>query len=166
MDGGSSLADASSVITYISPADFIGRMILPLLADRNYIRRGTLVTLSFCVMGVSTMALPQTTSFATLLPTCVVFGIALGCLLTMEIVLVSDYVDVQLFAVCYGFCSLASIPGILVGPLVFGFFRDSMGTYDNMYRLIGGIHLAVGLIFGAVVWNEKRSGRTEQTTKL
>ncbi|XP_040076328.2 monocarboxylate transporter 2 [Ixodes scapularis] len=166
MDGGSSLADASSVITYISPADFIGRMILPLLADRNYIRRGTLVTLSFCVMGVSTMALPQTTSFATLLPTCVVFGIALGCLLTMEIVLVSDYVDVQLFAVCYGFCSLASIPGILVGPLVFGFFRDSMGTYDNMYRLIGGTHLAVSLIFGAVVCNEKRSGRPEQTTKL
>ncbi|CAN7996032.1 unnamed protein product [Ixodes hexagonus] len=166
MDKGSSLAEASSIISYVSPADFLGRMLLPLLADRNYIRRSTLVMVSFCVTAASVMSLPHTASFATLLPTSVCFVTALGCLLTMEIVIVTDYVGVPLFALCYGLCSLTTIPGILVSPLVFGIFRDSMGTYDNMYRLIGGIHLATTLVFGAVLWSERRTGRPHQTTGL
>lgn len=162
MDRGSSLAEASSIVTYISPVDFVGRMILPLLADRNYIRRSTLVMVLFCVMAVSMISLPHTASFATLLAICVCFGTCLGSLLTMEVVIVTDYIGFQLFAVCYGFCCLASIPGVLASPLLFGFFRDSMGTYDNMYRLIGGIHLAMSLLFGIVAWRERQSVRSDQ----
>lgn len=122
MDRGSSLAEASSIVTYISPVDFVGRMILPLLADRNYIRRSTLVMVLFCVMAVSMISLPHTASFAALLAICVCFGTCLGSLLTMEVVIVTDYIGLQLFAVCYGFCCLASIPGILASPLLFGEF--------------------------------------------
>lgn len=32
-----------------------------------------------------------------------------------------------------------------------GFFRDYKGSYDNMFRMHGGLHLFVGLMFMVVV---------------
>ncbi|EEC15025.1 monocarboxylate transporter, putative, partial [Ixodes scapularis] len=67
IDTGVLLSDAMSLIPYFSITDLIGRIVLPLLADRKYVRRSTLSLLNFLFLGTGMAVLPLVTSYASLL---------------------------------------------------------------------------------------------------
>uniref|UniRef100_A0A023FSA4 Putative monocarboxylate transporter ixodes scapularis monocarboxylate transporter n=1 Tax=Amblyomma cajennense TaxID=34607 RepID=A0A023FSA4_AMBCJ len=114
LDKGVPLADAVSLIPYFSVADLVGRVILPLLADRKCLRRPTLMALNYTLLGVSVFSLPFTSGFATLLCACLAVALFMGCGMTMHSVLMADYLGLEKLAVGY------SIMGAICGPLLLG----------------------------------------------
>uniref|UniRef100_G3MSM7 Major facilitator superfamily (MFS) profile domain-containing protein n=1 Tax=Amblyomma maculatum TaxID=34609 RepID=G3MSM7_AMBMU len=159
LDKGVSLPDAVSLIPYFSVTDLVGRVFLPLLADRKYLRRATLMLLNYTLLGVSVLCLPFTSGFATLLCACLAVAMFMGCGMTMQSVLMADYLGLERLAVGY------SITGAICGPLLtakppfVGFFRDNLGSYDLMFWILGCLSLFVGLLWTVVSWFERTKVR-------
>ncbi|KAG0445178.1 hypothetical protein HPB47_018887, partial [Ixodes persulcatus] len=117
-DKGAPLFKATSIILYSSVSDFVGRLALPLLADRNYLRRSILVMCCHLLLGLSMTLLPYVTSFAWLVLAsfCVIMFIA--CIITMKTVLMADYLGVGQISACYGASGLLIVPLVLSAPRV------------------------------------------------
>ncbi|CAN8015666.1 unnamed protein product [Ixodes persulcatus] len=114
IDTGVPLSDAMSLIPYFSITDLIGRIVLPLLADRKYVRRSTLSLLNFLFLGTGLAVLPLVTSYASLLAVCLFVSFFMGSAVTMHCVLMADYIGLERLAVAY------SIVGALCGPALMG----------------------------------------------
>ncbi|EEC01454.1 monocarboxylate transporter, putative [Ixodes scapularis] len=71
-------------------------------------------------------------------------------------VLMADYIGVQWISTCFGLSGLISTPLSFGSPSIIGFFRDSRGSYDGLFRLLGGLHLLVSVLFLFVVCVERR----------
>ncbi|KAM7311847.1 monocarboxylate transporter 13-like [Ixodes scapularis] len=156
VDKGLSIEDAESLVIYGSCSEFVGRLFLPLMADAGCIRRSTLVTVNFFVWGCSMMLMPYATIHVHIIIVCSFVYLASGCLQPMRSVLIADYIGVQWLSTCYTFSGFILLPLIFCNPSIIGFFRDARGSYDGLYRLYGGIHLLVSVLFLAVVCIERR----------
>ncbi|CAN8015720.1 unnamed protein product, partial [Ixodes persulcatus] len=156
VDKGLSIEDAESLVIYGSCSEFVGRLFLPLMADAGCIRRTTLVTVNFFVWGCSMMLMPYATIHVHIIIVCSCVYLASGCLQPMRSVLIADYIGVQWLSTCYTFSGFILLPLIFCNPSIIGFFRDARGSYDGLYRLYGGIHLLVSVLFLAVVCIERR----------
>lgn len=157
IDRGASLEQASTIIMYLSPADFCGRIILPLLADKGCLPRNALVMLCYVLLGIAMALLPCVPSFEYILLLCAFIEIGIGCLLTMKVVLIANYIEQDLYASSYGFTGLAILPVFLCNPLILGFFRDYLGAYDNLYRAMGGVHSIMAILFFIIIWKDRRT---------
>ncbi|KAG0423635.1 hypothetical protein HPB47_000595 [Ixodes persulcatus] len=87
------------------------------------------------------------TSFSYLVPACLLAATLIGCVTSMETVLMADYLGVDAISLCWVGAGVVSLPLYLCSSTMLGRFRDSMGSYDNFYRLLAGIQLFVGLMF-------------------
>ncbi|EEC15024.1 monocarboxylate transporter, putative [Ixodes scapularis] len=157
IDRGASLEQASTIIMYLSPADFCGRIILPHIADKGYLPPNALVVLCYLLVGIAMVGLPQVYSFASMMLLCAFIEIGIGCVLTMKMLLIANYIHQELYAASYGFTGLAILPVFLCNPLILGFFRDYLGAYDDLYRVMGAISLLMAILFSCLTWKEIRT---------
>ncbi|CAN7986193.1 unnamed protein product, partial [Ixodes pacificus] len=153
-DKGAPLAMATSIIVYSSAADLAGHLALPLLSDKKYLRRSSLVMWCHMLLGLSMTLLPHASSFALLLVGSLCVTLFTACVLTMKTVLMADYLGLEYISACYGATGLVTLPLDLTTPRVVGFFRDYQGMYDNFYRLLGGLNIFAGLLLLIVVFYE------------
>ncbi|XP_040079727.1 monocarboxylate transporter 12-B-like [Ixodes scapularis] len=157
LDKGLSIEDAESLIMYGSCSQLIGRLFLPLMADRRCFRRSTLVMASFFIWGCSVIAMSYDTLRVHIILLCLSVYLVYGCLQPMRSVLMADYIGVQWISTCYGFSAFFLLPLTFCSPSITGFFRDFHGSYDGLYMLHGGIQLAASALFLAVVCVERRN---------
>ncbi|KAM7311918.1 monocarboxylate transporter 9 [Ixodes scapularis] len=156
IDTGVPLSDAMSLIPYFSITDLIGRIVLPLLADRKYVRRSTLSLLNFLFLGAGMAVLPLVTSYASLLAVCLFISFFMGSAVTMHCVLMADHIGLERLAVAY------SIMGALCGPALMGkapfvgYFRDDIGSYDLMFWILGALSILVSSLWLLVLCFEER----------
>lgn len=155
VDKGLSLSDAESLIVYGSCTEIAGRLFLPLLADAGWIRRSTLVMISFFVAGCSMILMPHAILRTHVLLVCMCVYIFLGCLTTMKTVLMADYLGIEWISTCHGISGLLLLPLTFITPSIIGLFRDDGGSYDNLYRMYGGILLLLSGIFLLLVCAER-----------
>ncbi|KAG0412468.1 hypothetical protein HPB47_010388 [Ixodes persulcatus] len=118
VDKGFVESDAASLMTYFAVSEIVGRLGLPLLADHGYIRRTTLMTWNFFFMGLSMLLFSQFTAFAWVQASCVLFAAFFGSAVTIEGVLIADYLGVPRLSLCFGLIGILSVPLFLSNPLV------------------------------------------------
>ncbi|KAM7311909.1 monocarboxylate transporter 2-like [Ixodes scapularis] len=165
VDKGFVESDAASLMTYFAVSEIVGRLGLPLLADHGYIRRTTLMTWNFFLMGLSMLLLAQFTAFAWVQASCVLFAAFFGSAVTIEGVLIADYLGVPRLSLCFGLIGILSVPLFLSNPLVLGFSRDQLGSYDNLYRFLSGLYFFIGILWSLLLWSEQRNDATSSTRK-
>ncbi|XP_040074439.3 monocarboxylate transporter 12-like [Ixodes scapularis] len=156
VDKGLSINDAESLIIYGSCSEIVGRLLLPLLADKGCFRRTTLVMATLFIWGCSMMLFPHSSLQVHIILVCLCAYLSYGCLQSMRSVLMADYIGVQWISICYGLSGLVLVPLNFCSPSITGFFRDSGGSYDGLYRFHGGVQLVVGALFLPVVFVERR----------
>ncbi|CAN7986197.1 unnamed protein product [Ixodes pacificus] len=156
MDRGMSLDAASSLIVYSSVADFVGSLGLPLIADRKALRRSTLVMWCCALFGTCMIFLPIVTSVFLLVLLSLLVEMFAATLITMKAVMMADYLGAEMIPITFAAIGLVSIPLFLCHPLIVGFFRDEMGSYDNLYRMVGGMDFFMAfLFFGVFLWEQR-----------
>ncbi|KAH6934194.1 hypothetical protein HPB50_021496 [Hyalomma asiaticum] len=124
LDKGSSRNDADLSVTYCSPAELVGRVVLPLIGDCKVVSRTTLVSGSFFLLAVTMLALPATPSFLTYIIVCACGTMLLACLLAMKPVVTfetqevatMDFINFKLgctalLPVCSGFSPFSTEEG-------------------------------------------------------
>lgn len=157
VDKGASATGAVSLISYASLTDLLGRILLPLLADRNYLRRSTLTACNLFMMGAAVTCFPVAASYGAFVGVAVAVSCFLGCAMSMCGVLLADNVGLDKLEVSYGLMGVICAPLLFLKPFFVGFFRDKLGTYDDMYHILGGLLLFLSLIWGIIVISERRA---------
>ncbi|CAN8016962.1 unnamed protein product, partial [Ixodes persulcatus] len=162
MDRGMSLDAASSILVYTSLTDFLGAMGLPLLADKKYLRRSTLVMFCYAMLGLSGILYPIVTSVPLFVLVSLLLAMVAATLMTMSTVIAADYLGVEKLPIFLAASGLVSVPLYFWNPRILGFFRDTLGSYDNLYRVIGGMNFFIAFIFcGVILWEHmSRKGWT------
>ncbi|XP_065287785.1 monocarboxylate transporter 14-like isoform X5 [Dermacentor albipictus] len=151
----SSFSRSITGLTFTMGALF-GRLGLPVLADRGYIRRSTLTMLNYSLMAVCMFALPFSSSYATLLVVCMFVALFQGCGIPLYPALMAEYIGLERLPIGYGIVGTVAGPLFLLNPLFIGYFRDKRGSYDDMYKFQSLTLILLGVTWMIVVCAETR----------
>ncbi|XP_042146125.1 monocarboxylate transporter 5-like [Ixodes scapularis] len=160
-DHGASTATAVPLISYLSITDTLGRIFLPLIADRKLMRRSTLVALNALLTAISVGLLPQATTNASLVVVTLLAACFNGCGMTMYGVLLADYIGIDNLHISYTLAGLTCGPLLFLKPLLVGYFRDQLGSYDNMYRMLAAFQVFLFFLWIAVSYSERRRAKAK-----
>ncbi|KAG0434211.1 hypothetical protein HPB47_019268, partial [Ixodes persulcatus] len=92
IDRGLSADDAVTLLAGYAVTDLCGRVLLPVAADKQYVRASTLMAVNYFFLATSFMALPEVWSYASLLVIGALAPIFMGCGLAMNGVLMANYI--------------------------------------------------------------------------
>ncbi|KAH6932086.1 hypothetical protein HPB50_002841 [Hyalomma asiaticum] len=156
VDRGTSVVAAVGLVPLFSITDSVGRLGLPVLADRGYLRRSTLVMINYFLMGLCLLALPLSTSYGAILAICLCVATFVGCGMTMYPAIMAEYVGLERLPISYGIVGTVAGPLFLLKPFLIGYFRDNIGAYDSLYTLLASALIVLALIWLVVVCVESR----------
>ncbi|CAN7986219.1 unnamed protein product [Ixodes pacificus] len=160
IDKGFPLETAESIVVYSSVAQLVGCLIVPLLADRGFMNRSTLIVVNLIVFGCSLLILPEVEKYAYVLIFCLCVAISSAFLTAIKAAIITDYLGADAIPLCCALLGLSTMPLFLCNPTIIGVFRDSKGSYDNYYRLHGGLQFFAGFIFSTVCCSDGKSSRS------
>ncbi|KAM7311933.1 putative monocarboxylate transporter [Ixodes scapularis] len=73
---------------------------------------------------------------------------------TITMGLLHDHLEVS-----YGLMGLLCAPLLLVKPFLIGYFRDRLGSYDDLYYILAGLIFSLCLLWGLVAFSERRTSK-------
>lgn len=147
MDKGLHKSDGKYIIAVLSLGDFIGRLGFGWVTDRKCISMPRYMLFGMILLGASTATLPLMHSKFAILGSVLIFAILQGSLFVRHPMLVSNYVKNHEKSIGMGFINfLSGFLGFAL-PFFIGYFRDQLGSYDQMFYLSGMICAVVGLLW-------------------
>uniref|UniRef100_V5H3K4 Putative monocarboxylate transporter n=3 Tax=Ixodes ricinus TaxID=34613 RepID=V5H3K4_IXORI len=155
-DKGLSLDDAVWISSCFSATNLLGSLCMPLLADRQYLRRSTLLALTQLMTGAVMVITPLAFTYWSIATIVALASCFVGCSLLLHQVLLADYFGIENFGFLHGVIGMVRAPLQLFNPAIVGIFRDQMGSYDNLYRFQGGLILFSGLLWFLIVYWERK----------
>nr|XP_050043195.2 uncharacterized protein LOC126540427 isoform X1 [Dermacentor andersoni] len=158
-DKGVSHTHASMALTYAAAPEIFGRLLLPYIADIGWVSRPSLACACTIAAGIVFGVTPETQQVMHLVVRAL-SSVLMAVLLTMRQVLVADYMGPEAINLVSGVSGSLLVPVLLCNPMIFGYFRDRMGTYDNLYRIVAGIICGAGLVLFVYLFRSNRSKRT------
>ncbi|XP_037558235.1 uncharacterized protein LOC119435453 [Dermacentor silvarum] len=147
-------------MVYFGFTETVGRLCLPLAADRGMIRHSTLMAVSFAAMAASMILLERGATLWTLTVGASLFAAFFGAAVTVEGVVIANYLGVDCMSFVFGFTGAISVPFFFANPFVLGFFRDHVGSYHHLYKILAASYLFIGLTWIPVLWRDRHSYST------
>ncbi|KAK8773639.1 hypothetical protein V5799_011830 [Amblyomma americanum] len=146
-DKGVTTEHAELLGTYAAATDLLlGHVAIPLLADRGYLKRSVLAALTFALLSVTLVAITFSHGIVQYLPAWITASFLLSATVSFSPVLIADCLGAGRVPVTWGTSGLVTGPLLLATPYITGFFRDTMGSYDNLVRLVGGMAAVAALL--------------------
>ncbi|XP_077515178.1 uncharacterized protein LOC144125562 isoform X2 [Amblyomma americanum] len=143
---------AAMALTYAAGPEIVGRVFLPFVADLGWVSRPAMTCGNLFALGLLLAVTPQTGGAMHVVLRALT-SLSIAALLTMKHVLIADYLGSEAVSLVSGSSGLLLLPVIFCNPLIFGYFRDTMGSYDNLYRISGGILLCAAFaVFGRLLY--------------
>lgn len=159
-DKGVSFSKAITMLSLSSIADLVGRLTMPLAADRGYVTRQTLITVTFLCLGSLFVLVPLASTYAILFAFATAIAFCIGVVMCLVSVLLAEYVGVDRVSMAYGMVSGFSGVTSLFKPLIIGYFRDVVGAYDKLFIICGS-----GVVLGGFMWIAVRLVEKNKRTK-
>lgn len=160
-DKGVSHTQATLTIVYAAGPEIFGRVLLPFIADLGWVTRPTLACSSLFSLGLLFATTPETTGAAHIVLRAL-SSVAMAGLLTMKQVLIADNLGANAVALVSGASGLLLVPVLLSNPLIIGYFRDTTGSYDNLFRIAAGVILFSGFVFLGIMISSRRTNATTE----
>ncbi|KAL1432601.1 hypothetical protein MTO96_013073 [Rhipicephalus appendiculatus] len=149
------------LVTFLSVGSMCGHLVIPILSDKLTCGRTLIAALSFTVLSVCFILMPQVQGFAAVGAVTFVAGGQNGYLNTLKPVLVADYLGVGSVAVSWSLIGLASLPLTFCEPMIIGAFRDNSGSYDRLYHLCSVISLLAASLLALQSCLDARNSTTK-----
>lgn len=164
VDKGTVLESAKTVLVYNALGQAVGRVIVPFFSDKIPFSRSPIAVICFLAAAACFFMIPHVSAFEHIVALASVTGLAQGYIQCMKPVITSDHVGLARLSFCSGMGGLAGLPVWLSGPAILGFFRDTRGSYNNLYFLLAGLNLVVATLLAMLVCSssiQRRRRRTE-----
>lgn len=162
VDAGIERNRASHVLTMFSVTDAAGRLLMPLLADYGLVSPLCLLTASYLLIASIGLAMPHALTHLLFWTFVVSLGLPVGYVMVAFSQTLSTEVGLRNLPIAYGFLAGATAVGVFLMPLVIGFYRDSKGSYDGLFRLMGAM-VFTSFLLNAWLWFT--SARKERAAK-
>ncbi|KAL1442675.1 hypothetical protein MTO96_007756 [Rhipicephalus appendiculatus] len=94
-----------------------------------------------------------------------ILGVCQGYVLCIRTVLISEYLGIQCLPLTAGLEGCFLLPISLSGPTIVGFFRDTLGSYDNLYVLLGAINLFSAAMLSVLVCRDCTRRKSKWTPR-
>ncbi|KAL1437964.1 hypothetical protein MTO96_010434 [Rhipicephalus appendiculatus] len=145
-DKGASLETAKYVLTCNAFGHIVGRVGLSFAADKIPFSHCPLAAACLVASCLSFVGSSFVSSFTAFMVLNGLLGVSQGYVTCIRSVLISQYLTVQRLPAFFAFLGVFLIPIALTGPSIVGFFRDNLGSYDNIYRLLGAANLLAAVV--------------------
>uniref|UniRef100_A0A023G6W3 Putative monocarboxylate transporter ixodes scapularis monocarboxylate transporter n=1 Tax=Amblyomma triste TaxID=251400 RepID=A0A023G6W3_AMBTT len=109
------------------------------------------MTLSYLTMAVIAQTMPYAQDLVPFWASMITLGLPVGYIMVAISEGIAREVGVHNLPIAYGFTAGLTAIGAFMRPAVIGFFRDSSGSYDGLFRLMGGM-VFVSFLLTAVLW--------------
>ncbi|GFR00729.1 MFS domain-containing protein, partial [Trichonephila clavata] len=139
MDRGIPNTDTKYVLMVFAFCDFLGRVCLGWITEMKYFTRARFVMLCMGSIGLVFFTLPFATDYWSLIMVSGCYGVLLGCMMIVFPILLMDYFGMEMYAVTYGFLCFLNGFASFAMPSLIGYFRDTLGSYDNLFFVLGVI---------------------------
>lgn len=165
VDKGIAQSSAITMTSLSSLADLVGRLGMPVLADRRIFTRRTLMAMVLALVGAMYVLLPQCTDYGSLFALAATVAFLLGSGVVLFPVILVDCVGLDRIAMATGLLTALSASFSFAKPSLIGFFRDTLGSYDFLFVACGTVAITTSLawVFVSVVMWRKRSTWTPDT---
>ncbi|XP_029645706.2 monocarboxylate transporter 5-like [Octopus sinensis] len=139
--------DGVIFLTVGGVADFVGRLLMVLLADRKFLNRAQLLGVTLITHGVAACFVSFYTKFFLFAMYCACYGISSGIYFSISNTVMVDFIGSQRMSDAIGLMILGSgIIGTISFPFT-GYLRDVTGSYKFGFILNGVCLLISGALF-------------------
>ncbi|KAK3087201.1 hypothetical protein FSP39_003061 [Pinctada imbricata] len=157
---------AAYIVSIAGGLETLGSIISGIFLDLPSIRphRLNLYNFTMFLLGALTFLMPIVQHFVSLSFVCGVYGFLLGSCLAQKATLVVDILGVENIVSSIGLLVCFQGFGVLIGPPLSGFLRDTTGLYDEGFYLGGATMVASGAVqcFGSFwYWLKQRNKKSE-----
>lgn len=160
IDRGFTEMEAASLAAAGGVSVFVGRLGAGVLLD--YLGARVVGAVVFLAAAVGPLLLASFGPPALLYVVPVFMGFALGAEGDLMPYAIRKRFGLQNYSVIYGWLFGLFNGGVLIGPLLLGFYYDATGSYDGMLLMIG---VAVGLLYPAF-WQAVGAGNDSTRTEM
>ncbi|XP_076453708.1 monocarboxylate transporter 5-like isoform X2 [Babylonia areolata] len=129
------------LLSIIGGLDFCCRLACGFIADLKILKVSTMIGFGFTILGVVCQLTPFMTSFSLLIGLAVVQGLLGGVAACLVPILIMEDIGLENTAKALGFNKLFSGAAMAAFHPFLGYIRDSTGSYDVAYHVIGGVIL-------------------------
>jgi MCP family monocarboxylic acid transporter-like MFS transporter 12 len=147
IDRGMSRTQAVALLSSFAVADLFGRLASGLVADKRLVRKRNIVSICILLIGVLIFMTPAAKTFRILLIMTIALGFVSGAIIVLFSVLTMEYVGLDRLPIALGTSAFVVGSSTLVRPLVIGYFRDTFGSYDGLFRFVGIIALLAAILW-------------------
>uniref|UniRef100_L7LZ77 Putative monocarboxylate transporter n=1 Tax=Rhipicephalus pulchellus TaxID=72859 RepID=L7LZ77_RHIPC len=154
-------SDSVHALTMFSATDTVGRLFVPFISDYGLISNCGLLTIAYFTLCLLQQLTPHIQGKAAFWGLSIVMGLPTGYVMVGAPEILSTEIGTKNLPIAYGFMTtLTAILGFARPPVI-GFFRDNYGSYDGLFRLLGGM-LTLSFLFTAGLWVTGRSKLRER----
>nr|XP_054921260.1 uncharacterized protein LOC129381970 [Dermacentor andersoni] len=156
-DRGISDSSAAHIITLFSVTDIAGRVLVPLFTDNHLIERFNTMTLCYLIIAIIGTSLPMVRinlAFAALV---VALGLPMGYIMVAMPQTMAEDIGLNNLPIAFGFAAGFTAMGGFMTPVMIGFFRDTMGSYDGLLYFMAALLFTSFLLLCCVLITSKKS---------
>ncbi|GBN17461.1 hypothetical protein AVEN_143813-1 [Araneus ventricosus] len=160
LDLGIDRADCVFLVSTFSIADLAGRLGSGWITDSGTVKRKHLMMVNMVAFGSLLAATSLTDTYMALTALSVSSGLIVGINLILFYALLEEYLGLSKLPMAIGLMNFSIGVVSLVTPLLTGYFRDTMGSYDHLFHLLGGVSIFCGLLWAfepLIVRNRRKS---------
>ncbi|XP_077533242.1 monocarboxylate transporter 12-like isoform X1 [Haemaphysalis longicornis] len=158
-DKGASLESSNYLQTYGAVGEILGRTVVPFLSDKVPFGHSLFVAAGLGLSSLALFGMTFVESFACFATLHAVFGVCQGYVMSARPILITDYLGLHRIPVFAGFVGLSLLPISLGNPTIVGFFRDTLGSYDNFYRVFGAVNIVASVLLFCITYRAWASAR-------
>ncbi|XP_077533202.1 monocarboxylate transporter 12-like [Haemaphysalis longicornis] len=158
-DKGALLEDANYLQTYGAAGELVGRLVVPVFSDKVPFGHCLFAAAGLFGSSLTLFGMTFNQTFACFATLNALFGACLGYVTCMRSVLITNYLGLERLPLFYGIVGLALIPASLGNPIILGFFRDTLGSYDSFYRVFGAVNIVVSVPLFCITFRDRARKR-------
>ncbi|KAL1470142.1 hypothetical protein MTO96_040628 [Rhipicephalus appendiculatus] len=149
--------DAVSLVTFITVPDLVSRFVSGPITDKGLLRKSAMMLLCLTTNGIAHSLLPLFASYPALAALSAVAGSCNGIAVTHIFVLCGELVDPAVFSLCLGAANFVAAFALLERPLMIGYCRDKLGSYDGLFYFSAGVAWSSAFLWLVVYLRERRT---------
>ncbi|KAF8766653.1 Monocarboxylate transporter 12 like protein [Argiope bruennichi] len=161
LDLGIDRTDCVFLVSTFSIADLAGRLGSGWITDSGTVKRKHLMMVNMVTFGSLLAATSLTDTYIAITALSVSSGLIVGINLILFYALLEEYLGLSKLPMAIGLMNFSIGVVSLVTPLLTGYFRDTMGSYDHLFHLLGGVCIFCGLLWAfepLIVRNKEKNG--------
>ena len=141
------LALAATMVMVITASTIVGQLASGFLGDSLSLSKRTIATLAMFGHAGALLLLAYAATLPWVVAFAVVHGLSWGLRGPTLQALRADYFGRRSFAQIIGFASPLITTGMIAGPLIVGFFADSLGSFKPGFAVVAGLALLGSVFF-------------------